>query len=119
MHEPGPQELSAARAHLQSVRALLEHPRTCHVEECLALLRAAQGQLELLRDRFPAARPAALGWRAQVVALAVEIRQAGVLLERAVRLGRRWLDGLQSGSGYTVAGVVAPLQVRGRLSIVG
>jgi len=111
--------LAAAQARVGSARALLAHPRTCSLDECITLLREAQGYLEWVRDSLVGARPAPGNLRAQAQALAVEIRHAGTLLEQAVRFGRRWLERLQSSAGYTSGGTCVPLQPRGRISILG
>lgn len=111
--------LVAAATRVRGARALLARPRACRPDECVTLLREAQGYLEWLRDSLAEAGPARHELRAQAVALAGEIRQAGVLLERAVRSGRRWLERLQSNAGYTAAGALLPLQPRGSIWFLG
>jgi hypothetical protein len=111
--------LAAAQARVGSARALLAHPRTCNLDECIALLREAERYLEWVRDSMVAARPGPGNLRAQAKALAVEIRHTGTLLEQAVCCGRRWLERLQSSAGYTCGGTCVPLQPRGRISIIG
>jgi hypothetical protein len=111
--------LAAAATRVRGARALLARPRACCLDECVTLLREAQGYLEWLRDSLGNGGPARRDLRAQAVALAGEIRQAGILLERAARGGRHWLDRLQSSAGYTAAGACLPLRPRGRISFLG
>ncbi|HLY19874.1 MAG TPA: hypothetical protein VKR61_21755 [Bryobacteraceae bacterium] len=114
-----PRLLAAARARVAGARSLLARPRACNLDECVTLLREAQGYLEWLRDSLPRAGSARPDLRGQALALAGEIRQAGVLLEQAARFGRRWLERLQSAAGYTAAGTCVPLQPRGQISLFG
>ena len=110
--------LAAAQARVRGARTLLERPRACRFDECVTLLREAQGYLEWLRDSLAAA-PAPRELRAKAVALASDIRHAGILLAQAGRYGRRWLERLQATAGYTAGGLLAPLNGRGNLSILG
>jgi hypothetical protein len=111
--------LTAAESRVRGVRILLERPRTCNLDECVTRLREAQGYLEWLRDSLRAAPSAGRSLRIKALALATEIRHARVLLEQAARLGRRWLERLQGSTGYTAAGTLPPLQMRGRISVLG
>ncbi len=116
--------LAAACARVRGARALLVRPRACRTGECITLLREAQGYLEWLRDSLPAAGQQAAAspgreLRIQAMALATEIRQTSLLLDSAARAGRRWLERLQSGSGYTAGGVLPPLEARGQVSFLG
>ena len=111
--------LAAAQLRVGGTRALLARPRDCNLEECVALLREAQGYLEWLRDSLSTAPPVAGNLRAQALALLTEIRQAGVLLDRAARFGRRTIEILQSRAGYTAAGTFPPWQPGGRTTVFG
>jgi hypothetical protein len=118
MREHDLQELlAAAQARVRGVRTALARPRTCNVDECITLLREAQGYLEWLRDSLRHAAPAHQ-LRAQALALLVEIQQAGVLLEQAARYGRRFIERLRPPE-YTAAGSPPPLCIRGSLSLLG
>jgi hypothetical protein len=112
--------LAAAQSRVRGARALLARPRACNPDECVTLFREAQGYLEWLRDSLPQAGPAGRDLRRQATGLAGEIRQAGVLLEQAARLGRRWLAGLRSmAPEYTASGSAVPVRIRGRISFLG
>jgi hypothetical protein len=112
--------LAAAESRVCAVHALLARPRACNLEECVTLVREAQGYLEWLRDSLPRAGPVSRGLRPQAAALACQIRQAGVLIEQGALLGRRWLAGLRSmAPEYTASGSAAPLHIRGRISFLG
>lgn len=120
MTQRDPHELLvAAKQRLGGARGLLQRPRTCNVDECVTLLREAQGYLEWLRDSLSTAAPVHAGLRGALKDLASDARQTGVLLEQAARFGRRWLDRLQSSLDYTEAGRYAALQPRGRVSYLG
>jgi len=110
--------LAAAQDRVRGARTRLERPRACNLDECVTLLREAQGYLEWLRDSLPGA-PVPRDLRARAAALARDIRHAGILLEQAARYGRRWLERLQLSGGYTPSGLLAPLEARGRLSFLG
>ena len=109
--------LIAAQSRVRRARAMLARPRSCRLDECLSVLCEAQGYLEWLRDSLPGGPPGNL--RAEALGLAGDIRQTSILLERAARLGRRWLARLAASAGYTAAGQCVPLAGRGRLSIIG
>src|ERR1039458_5125916 len=126
--------LAAAQSRVRGARALLARPRACNPDECVTLFREAQGYLEWLRDSLPRAGrwaeglrdtppqagPAGRDLRRQATGLAGEIRQAGVLLEQAARLGRRWLAALRPmGPQYTASGSAVPVRIRGRISFLG
>lgn len=116
--------LGAAQARVRGARSMLAHPRDCRLDECVTQLREAQGYLEWLRDNLTNRSLTLVvqshhGLRAPIVALAAEIRQAGILLEQAARLGRRWLERWQAASGYTSDGAAVPLAPRGRISFFG
>ena len=114
------QLLAAANSRVGAARTLLARPRACNAGECITLLREAEGYLEWVRDSLPRAGPDSRNLRAQATALAVEIRQAGVLLDQAARRGRRWLGGLRSTSPeYTASGSAVPLRFPGRISFTG
>jgi len=110
--------LAAARTRVGKVRQLLVRPRACHLDECVTLLREAQGYLEWLRDRL-AGGASARGLRGEARALAAEIRQAGALLAQAASRSQRWLERLRAAGGYTAEGGLLPLAPRGSLSILG
>jgi hypothetical protein len=58
--------------------------------------------------------------RRRATSLAVEIRQAGVLLEQGACLGRRWLASLRAAAPeYTASGNEVPVHIRGRISLLG
>ncbi len=111
--------LAAARSRVGGARGMLERPRSCRLDECVTLLREAQGYLEWLRDSLPAARTGGAELRAGALALATELAHAGVLLDQAARRGRRWLERLESGAGYTATGALPAWQGRGRISMLG
>jgi len=112
--------LAAAESRVCAVHALLARPRACNLEECVTLVREAQGYLEWLRDSLPQAGPVSRGLRPRAATLACEIRQAGVLLQQGALLGRRWLAGLRAmAPEYTASGSAAPLHIRGRISFLG
>jgi len=112
--------LSAARSRVRGARALLARPRACNPDECVTLFREAQGYLEWFRDSISRAGPGGRDLRRQAIALAGEIRQAGVLIEQAASLGRRWLASLRSmAPEYTASGSEVPLHIRGRISFLG
>jgi len=116
--------LEAAQARVCGARGLLAHPRDCRLDECVTQLREALGYLEWLRDNLADHSLALVvqsrrGLRAQTVAVALEIRQAGILLDQAARRGRHWLERLQAASGYTSDGAAVPLAPRGRISFFG
>lgn len=119
MPEPDLEKILAARARVGAARGLLAHPLTCSLDECVTLLREAHGYLEWLRDSLTAAGPSRHALRRQAIALSGEIGQTGILLEQARRYGRRWLERLQAGAGYTALGGPLPIQPRGRISIFG
>jgi len=111
--------LAAAQARVRGVRARLARPRTCNPDECVTLLREAQGYLEWLRDSLAGAAPHGQ-LRVQAVALCREISEAGILLERAARFGHRWLENLRvRHCGYTGASQPGPLPPGGCFSLVG
>jgi len=111
--------LDAARARLSQARALLLHPRDCHLEDCTTLFREAQGYLEWLRDSLPTKPPVAHNLHPQMIALGVEIQHTGILLDQAARSGRAWLERIQASAGYTAAGACLPLQGPGQISFFG
>ena len=112
--------LAAAQSRVTGARALLARPRACNADECVTLFREAQGYLEWLRDSLPQAGPVGRDLRRQAIGLAGEIRQAGVLLDQAARLGVRWLAGLRSmAREYTPSGSAVPVRIRGRVSVLG
>jgi len=112
--------LKEARARVHATSALLGHPRTCKVDECVTLLREAQGYLEWLRDEMRTDRRETTQLRAQASSLASEIRRAGTLLEGAARMGRRWLERMTAGyAGYTAAGGMTRPPITGHVSILG
>ena len=112
--------LAAAQSRVRGAQELLARPRACNPDECVTLFREAQGYLEWFRDSLPHAGPPGRGVRRQAIALAAEIRQAGVLLEQAARGGRRWLERLRwTPPEYTASGRPVPLQVRGHISYLG
>ncbi|HVN04289.1 MAG TPA: hypothetical protein VMT86_07710 [Bryobacteraceae bacterium] len=119
MPDPDLEKLRAARARLAGARGRLARPRACSLDECVTLLREAQGYLEWLRDSLQAGRGLRPEARAQAVALRAEIRHTGVLLQEAVRRGRRWLERLQTAGGYNSSGALLPLAPRGRIAILG
>ena len=80
--------LAAAESRVRAVHALLARPRACNLEECVTLVREAQGYLEWLRDSLPQAGPVSRGLRPRAATLACEIRQAGVLLQQGALLRR-------------------------------
>lgn len=120
---PGPDLqglLAAAQSRVRGARAMLARPRACNPDECLALFREAQGYLEWFRDSLPKAGASNRALRHQAIALAAEIRQAGVLLEPAARCGRRWLERIGTRSPeYTASGDTVPLRIHGRMSLLG
>ncbi|MGA2134221.1 MAG: hypothetical protein ABSH50_18155 [Bryobacteraceae bacterium] len=119
MADPNPNMLlDAAQARIRGACLLLARPRACCLDECITQWREAQGYLEWLRDSL-AGRATDKQLRAQIMAAAVDIRQAGILLEQAARSGRRWLDRLQTGGGYTADGTYRPLSGSGRISFFG
>ncbi len=67
--------LAAAQARVRATSALLALPRECHVDECVTLLREAQGYLEWLLDRMRSDQPAPAELRAQAAELAGEMWQ--------------------------------------------
>jgi hypothetical protein len=113
--------LVAAQSRVRGVRALLARPLACNPDECITLIREAQGYLEWLRDSLPLAGPAAAPeLHRQATALAGEIGQAGALLQQAARFGRRWLDRLRAmNPEYTSSGATVPLRIRGQISYLG
>jgi len=112
--------LGAARDRVAAVRAALVDPRACRVDECITLFREAQGYLEWLRDSLPRASTEGRKLRASAADMAVELRQTGILLERASRAGAHWLERLRSTPpGYTADGNPTPLGLRGSLSLLG
>ncbi|HUO30808.1 MAG TPA: hypothetical protein VMU80_16405 [Bryobacteraceae bacterium] len=113
------EKLCAARARIAGARGLLVRPRACGLDECVTLLREAEGYLEWLRDSLPHGRGLDPELRAQAAALHTEIRQTGVLLAEAVRRGRRWLARLQAAAGYDSCGALLPLAPRGRIAVLG
>jgi len=122
MHDPDVQRLlAAAQSRVRAVRALLARPRACNPEECVTLFREAQGYLEWVRDSLArASRPAGPDLRRMATSLAGELQQAGVLIEQAALLGRRWLAGLRAASPeYTAAGSAKPLRLPGSISVLG
>jgi hypothetical protein len=121
MPPPNPAELlAAAQSRVGDVRALLARPRDCRIEECVTLFREAQGYLEWLRDSLPPSAPAPVSLRPKAIALAAEIRQLKVLIDRAALLGGRWLAALQPVSlEYSASGSRPRLRVSGVLSYTG
>jgi len=112
--------LAAAESRVRAAHALLARPRACNLEECVTLVREAQGYLEWLRDSLPQALPVSRGLRPRAATLACEIRQAGVLLQQGALLGRRWLAGLRAAAPeYTASGSATPIHFRGRISFLG
>jgi len=112
--------LTAAQSRVRGARALLGRPRACNVDECVTLIREAQGYLEWTRDSLAQAPPADPGLRRHATTLAGEIRQTAVLLEQGARLGRRWLAGLRPAEPeYTASGSAVPVEIRGHISLVG
>lgn len=112
--------LAAAQSRVSGARGLLMRPRVCNLDECVTLFREAQGYLEWLRDSLARTVPAGPGLRPQATALAVEIRQAGILIEQGARRGRRWLAGLRAAAPeYTASGSEVPVHIRGRVSFLG
>lgn len=112
--------LAMARARVRDARTLLARPRSCNLDECVTLFREAQGYLEWLRDSLIHLPPAQAGLRGEAAALAGEIRQAGVLLDRAARLGSRWLAGWRPvAPEYTPSGRAKPLHLSGHVSFLG
>jgi hypothetical protein len=121
MTGPDPSELlAAAKQRVGGVRTMLQSPRSCRIDECLSLLREAQGYLEWLRDGLSGgAGQIPANWVTSMKALTLDIRQTGVLLEQAARFGRRWLERLESNLGYTAAGLHPAWQPRGHIFYLG
>jgi hypothetical protein len=121
MREPELQGLlEAAQLRVAGVRLLLARPRACNPDECITLFREAHGYLEWLRDSLGGAGPVDPNLRRGVIGIAGEIRQTGVLLEQAARLGRRWLEHWRALSPeYTPYGCASPLAIRRRISFLG
>jgi len=114
------QLLASAWSRVVDARALLAQPRACHPDACMALFGEAQASLERLRDTLPARGPAFPNVRRQALALAGQLGQTSVLVERAAQLGRRWLASLQSAAPeYTAAGGPAPPANRRCISLLG
>src|SRR5579871_5249048 len=111
--------LANAQQRLCAARRMLLRPRDCNLDECVSLLREAQGYLEWLRDSLAAQRSVPPGLRKGAISLAADIQQTGALLDQAARFGRRWLERLQCAAGYSADGLRPPLAPRGRLSILG
>jgi len=112
--------LTAAQSRVRGARAILARPRSCNLDQCVTLFREAQGYLEWICDSLPRTEPSRRNLRREAAALAGEIGQAGLLLEQAARLGRRWLEGLRSRAPeYTASGTAVPLHIRGRISCLG
>jgi len=112
--------LAAAQSRVDGARALLARPRACNPDECITLFREAQGYLGWFRDDLLEAKRPNPDLRRQATGLAVEIRQAGVLIEQAAKFGRRWLERLRSmAPEYTAYGSTAPRDIRGRISFLG
>ncbi len=111
--------LASAQARVREARSLMLRPRGFDLDKCITLLRDAEGYMEWLRDYLGRSGERVFGLRAALQALARDIRQAGVLLDRAARQGGRWLLKLQAGGGYTPRGEPAPLQPRGRITVLG
>jgi hypothetical protein len=112
--------MAAAQSRVRSALILLARPRACNPEECVTLFREAQGYLEWFRDSLLEAGRPNPDLRRQATILAVEIRQAGVLIEQAARFGRRWLERRRCMSPeYTAAGRNVPLDIRRRISFLG
>jgi len=112
--------LAAAQLRVGGARALLARPRACPPDECVTLLREAQGYMEWFRDSLPKAGPVSGDLRQQAAVLAGEVQQAGILLEGTARRGRRWLENLRSFSPeYTASGGRLARPMQGRLSYTG
>jgi hypothetical protein len=112
--------LAAARLRVHGACALLARPRACNPDECVTLFREAHGYLEWFRDNFLQSGRPNPDLRRQATTLAVEIRQAGVLIEQAARFGRRWLERRRCMSPeYTASGRTAPVDIRRRISFLG
>lgn len=120
MPPPDPEELLvAARSRVSAARALLGRPLQCQAGEYVTLFREAQGYLEWLRDSLRLSAPSS-HLRPQATALAGEIRQVGLLLDRAAFLGRRWLEAWHPVSPeYTASGSRPLLRIRGAISYTG
>jgi hypothetical protein len=119
MPEFGPQYwLNAARRAVESARAMLMRPRDWDMERCAMLFGEAKAHLERLCQAL-AQGTGGRELRAQAMALRGEIRQAGVLLEQAVRFSQNWLARLGGTAGYTAAGVPAPIPSRISISLLG
>ena len=111
--------LKAARKRVALVRVRLAHPLTCNLDECVTLFREAQGYLEWLRDSLAAGETRGK-LRAAAIAVAGEIRQAGILLEHAAHCGRRWLQRLEPSSAeYGAGGCPVRPHVPARISTLG
>ncbi len=112
--------LEAAQSCVSRARRELLNPRTCDLEACNRLFRQAQKHVEELRDTMHREGDAGRELRERGAALSGEIRQAAILIEQAARLGRHWLNRLESmNPGYTPAGCWSPVISRGHVCVTG